>query len=204
MRNIKLSKSFRFLEKNCFFILIIGIMIGGLITGTYIFCNMNESVGKSLSFMSTSFIADHTQKNIMHSVLNGFYTSTAELFVLFILGFCAVLQPLTLAFSFVKGFGLGLMLSQIYSSAGYKGFLIIILLIIPSTLICVFALALGIQESFRMSNSLAKKAFSNKVITGARDDTVTYCKKFLILEVLIIISSAVDGLCSLLFSRILL
>lgn len=204
MRDLKLSRSVRFLEKNSFFILIAGIMLGGVVTGTYVFCNMNGALEKTFSFMSTSFISDHAQSELLRTVLKDFYTSTAELFIVFVLGFCAVLQPVTLAFAFFKGMGLGIMLSQIYSSTGAKGFAIVFLLIIPSTLINVFALSLGIQESFRMSNRMAKKTFTNMVITGSRDETVIYCKKFLILEVLIIISSLADGICSALFSKWLL
>ncbi len=204
MRDNNFSASLNFIEKNCFFILIIGLMISGVFIGTFAFCNMNDTVVKSLSFISQSFIETRSSENFLSVILDGFYSSTIQLSIIFLLGFCCISQPITLLFPFVKGLGLGVTLSQIYASIGYKGFFVILFLIVPFCMVTVFSLALAIQESFRMANTLAKMTFTNAISSGAKNETVIYIKKFLMLEAIMIFASLVDAIFTFVFSKILL
>lgn len=193
-----------FIEKNSFFILIAGIMLGGVIIGTLAFCGMNETSVSKISFIAQDFIVSRSQKGAIDILVETLLKSTGELLVVFILGFWAISQPFEMLVPFLKGLGLGASFAQIYSFAGAKGFLIILLLLIPYSLISVFALIIAIRESIKMSNIFAKKAFYDTNTSGMKNVTRLYCQKFFALEVIMIIASVTNCLCSFLFARFLI
>ena len=203
MKDIK-STGLSFIEQNSFFIFIAGIMLGGVLIGTLAFCGMNEISVSKISFISQGFIGSRAEKGFVEILIDSFLSSTGQLLVVFVLGFWAVSQPLEVLIPFLKGLGLGASLAQIYSSIGIKGFLIILLLIIPYALISVFALIIAIREAIKLSNIFARKAFYDTNTQGMKKITKLYCQKFAILEVLMIIASLVDSTCSFLFVRFLL
>lgn len=203
MQEIKKVDTLSFIEKNSFFILIVGIMTGGVLIGSIAFCGMSSPTN-NLSFIANGFIEKRSNTDFANLLLNTFLSSTGQLFIMFILGFWAVAQPIELFLPLLKGLGLGASLAQIYASTGSKGFLIILLLIIPYTLVFVFAIVIAIREAFKLSNIFAKKAFYDTNTDGMKKITKLYCQKFCILEIIIVIASLIDCLCTFLFSRFLL
>lgn len=196
--------SVSFLEKNSFFILLIGIMLGGVLIGSLAYCNMNESSIGRISFVAQGFIETRTKQSMLSIFMNSFLSSSAPVLIMFVLGFCAVTQPIELLIPFFRGLGLGASLSQIYEFSGVKGFLIILLLIIPYSIINSFGLIIATREGIRYSNILAAKVFSSANCEGMKSVTKLYCEKFFVIEVIMIIAAVVDCICSFVFAGILL
>ncbi len=201
MQGVKVSQSFSFIEKNSFFILIVGLMMGGVLIGSIAFCGLSNDPVNKLSGISQSFIETRAQQTPTDVFFDSLLSSTGQLFALFLLGFWALAQPIEIILPLLKGLGLGATLAEVYASAGIKGFFIILFLILPFTLLSLFALVIGTREAFRLSNIFAKKAFYDTNTTGMVGITRLYFQKFIILEIIIIVASVVDALCSVLFSR---
>ncbi len=204
MQEIKKGQAFSFIEKNSFFILVIGILTGGVIIGALVFCGLDSSSLNKLSFVSAEFVEERSDVDFLKLFFESFLSLTAQLFVVFVLGFWAVSQPVELLIPLLKGLGLGASLAQIYAASGAKGFLIILLLIIPYTLVSVFALVIGIREAVRLSNIFARKAFFDTNTNGMKKITSLYCQKFGILEILMLSASLIDCLCTFVFAKLLL
>ncbi len=204
MQENKKGQAFSFIEKNSFFILVIGILTGGVIIGVLVFCGLDSSSLNKLSFVSTEFVEERSDVDFLKLFFESFLSLTAQLFVVFILGFWAVSQPVELLIPLLKGLGLGASLAQIYAVSGAKGFLIVLLLIIPYTLVSVFALVIGIREAVRLSNIFARKAFFDTNTNGMKEITSLYCQKFGILEIIMLSASLIDCLCTFVFAKLLL
>lgn len=204
MQEIKKGQAFSFIEKNSFFILIVGLMTGGVLIGALVFCGIDSSSLNKLSFVSTGFVEKRSDVDFLNLFIKTLLSSTAQLFAVFVLGFWAVSQPFELLLPLLKGLGLGASLAQIYAISGAKGFLIILLLIIPYTLVSVFALVIGIKEAVKLSNIFARKAFFDTNTHGMKKITSLYCQKFGILEIIMLTASLLDCLCTFVFTKFLL
>ncbi len=192
-----------FIEKNSFFILLIGIMLGGVLIGSLAYCGMSEAYVNKLTFSAQGFVEGRAEKTIFNIFFDSLLSSSLQLFITFILGFWSISQPFELAVPFFKGLGLGASLAQIYAIYGFKGVIIIVLLIIPYELVIVFALVIGVREAIKQSNILARNSFFSSKSHTLNITTKLYFQKFAVLEILMIAAAIIDSLCALAFSWIL-
>ncbi len=192
-----------FIEKNSFFILVIGLMIGGVIIGTLAFCGMDKILTSNISFVTKSFMSLRADQSATEVFLQTLMKSVGQLFFVFLLGFWAVAQPIEFFIPLFNGLGLGSTFAQIFALEGVKAFGVISLLILPYVLISTFALVIAIRESIRLSNILFKNLITTNKNIIMRQTTKLYCQKFLVLFIIMVIASIVDGICALLFSGVL-
>jgi len=193
-----------FFDKNSFFILLLGIMLGGVLIGSLAFCNMNENAIKKMSFIAQGFVETRTGQGFLSILLKSFISSSIPVLIIFLLGFSAVTQPFEFLIPFLKGLGLGASLAQIYQTSGIKGSLIILFLIIPYVIINTFGLIVATREAIRFSNIIAAKAFSSSNSDSLKNITKLYCEKFVIIEVIMVFAAFVDSICSFVFAGVLL
>jgi len=203
MQEFKRKKT-SILERNSLFILLLGIMLGGVLIGSLAFCNMNENAVGTISFISQGFMKTRASQSMLGIFMKSFLSASAPMLLIFVLGFCAVTQPIEFLVPFFRGLGLGASLAQIYSSSGIKGFLIILFLILPYAIISSFGVIIGTREAIRLSNIFAGKAVSSANSEGMKSITKLYCIKFLVLEVVMIIGAIVDCAFSFIFAGVLL
>lgn len=198
------KKTLTFIEQNIFFFILFGIMLCGILIGTIVFCNFSDASADKLSFLAQGYLASRAEDGAFKILWSTFFNSSLLLFVTFLLGFSAVSQPIELTVPFFKGLGLGATVAQIYSISGAKGFIIVLLLVIPSAAITSIVLLLAVKDAVRFSNKLSHIACSTAFVTGMRDTTKNYCNRFFMLEAVTAIGALLDCLCTMLFAGILL
>lgn len=203
MQELKRTRT-SFFDRNRFFILLTGIMLGGVLIGSLAFCSMNDTTAGRISFIAKGFIETRAKLSLSAIFVNTFLSSSGFLLLIFILGFSAVTQPIEILIPFFKGLGLGASLAQIYADSGVKGFLIILLLIVPCAIINSFGIIIAVREAIRFSNIFTSKAISSENGGGMKSITKLYCIKFLVIEVIMMIGAAVDCICSFMFAGVLL
>lgn len=114
--------------------------------------------------------------------------------MIFLSGLCAVGQPFAACALAVRGLGMGVVFSQLYSGFGVKGMLYSAVLVLPNALICSVALVLGAREAICLSNRYAVFSLSDRQQDGLKETLRRYCAKFLVLEAVLAVSAGMDCL----------
>lgn len=168
----------------CVFLVIVGIFIGtvGFVTGNEfsLFKDNFLEVGKDKDFLRFDVF------------IKTFFGNLLFLFVIFICGFSAVLQPLIFACAVCKGMGLGVVASAIYTALGKEAVLQVFVSVVLPSLFVIFAIIIGVREAFYMSVSIAKAIFTEKNFIGLKDAAKLYIVKFVILVALISFGCVVE------------
>ncbi len=169
-------------------IMLIGVFIGSLAAGGM------ENVKVSRLFCSTSFCLDgEANIGFLRLFCISFGTTGAILAVCFLAGLCAVGQPAGVAALLYRGIGIGAAVAYLYTSNGFRGLAVTMLLIVPSAVISSFALILAAREEIRFSNEIAAVLIGKKDMPDGKSALKLYILKFLVLFVIIIISSLIDA-----------
>lgn len=193
-----------YLKKNKFLIGLMWIMLCGVFVGVLSYCNLPKDSLDTLSILERGFVSDRTNCSVFEIIIQSMTTSTLILTGLYLLGFSCIAQPVEVLAIFLRGLGLGTTLAYIYSLNGSKGFLIILLLIVPFATVSSFAMIIGAREAIQMSNILVSYMLSDGNTSGKREVFKLYSVKFLVLEAIIAVSAALDGLSTFLFAGLLL
>lgn len=170
------------------------VVLVGVLLGSLFYSSMDQGTLKSLSNTQSGFVSLRRQMDFSQILLKTLGSSTLFLLVIFLSGLCAVGHPIVICTLALRGIGLGVVLSQLYSSFGVKGMLYSALLVFPNALICSLALVLGARESLCLSNRYALFSLSDRQEDGLRETLKVYCVKFLVLEAVLAVSAGVDCL----------
>ena len=152
--------------------------------------------------LNHGFIKINSGHSVADNFINSFRNTGFLIIILFILGFGAVSQPIEAFILFYRGVALGISVSYTYFHYGFKGFLIALLVILPHAVGSSIILILATRESIRSSNMFAGFAFAGKGNDKANSQVRMYFIKFIVLLVLLVISSILDSLLSGAFQRI--
>lgn len=185
-------------------ILLMTLLLIGVLIGTLAFCNMSQDDFNNFSFITQMFIKNKTEQTFLQSLINSFSTSASLLLICFFLGFSAISQPVEITIPIFRGLGLGASIAYIYVTYGIKGFLISLLLIIPNAVISSISIIIAARESINMSNMFTFFAISNSCENNMKSCIKLYLLKFLILFVIIGLSSVIDSLLAFIFAGMLL
>lgn len=197
------EKKYSFIEENKLFVLIFTILITGIIAGSVTYRYFDVGVLTDLSEYADSFQTQRTTTSFFQLFTDTLSDNSFLLIFLFICGFCSIAQPVEFLAPFYKGLGLGAGISQIYMNKGSKGVLIVAVLIVPYAVIICSALLFAVKESIRYSNRYFIRGVSSRNRCGLAYYTKSYCIRYLLYEILILIGSLVDALCSFLFADLL-
>lgn len=170
-------------------VLLVGVLLGSLFYGS-----MDTGIVKRLKSAQTGYVSLRQNLDFSKILLRTLSSSTAFLLVIFVSGFCALGQPVAVITLAIRGLGLGVVLSQMYSAYGVHGMLYSALLVVPNGLICSLALALGAREAICLSNQYAVYTLSDRQENGLRETVRLYCTKFLVLEAVLAVSAGADCL----------
>lgn len=202
LRNIKdLDKTYRAIAKKN--IVIISLFITffiGMIYGT-IMLSYSSPINNTITSLSKEFFNTRINQPAMQTFLLSIFSSIIFLIILYLLGLCAISHPIVFFTIFFKGLGIGITVTHLYSTYKLKGILFALIIIIIPSIISTISIIIAGKEALRLSTLFLSKIFPK--IDGELSPTTFkfYNIKFIILLIFIIISSIIDLICSVLFSR---
>ncbi len=176
---------------------LLGICLGSLL--------INKSTPLILDYAQTSFNELFFKKindiNFFKSMLSSFVLSLIYLILIFLGGtsFSGILFCPSVFF--LKSASLGIITGYVYSSYGLKGIAFNALVLIPCNLILFLGLLLATKESVVFSYNLASVAMPNGYTVSMFSKFKKYCKSFLIILFIVLLSSLIDALCSSVFIK---
>ncbi len=202
LKNIKdLDKTYKSIAKKN--IVIISLFITffiGMIYGTIIL-SYSSPINNIITSLSKEFFNTRINQPIIQTFLLSISSSIIFLIVLYILGFCAISHPMIFFTIFFKGLGIGITVTHLYSTYKLKGILFALVIIIIPSIISTVSIIIAGKEALRLSTLFLSKIFP-KIDGELSPKTFKfYNLKFIILLIFIIISSIIDLVCSVLFSR---
>lgn len=172
----------------------IGVAYGSVLAGS-----ANAETSESLRRMTDAFLLQREADTFLSAFLSSLLSSGLFVLLLFLCGFSAVGQPGSFFLVVFRGIGLGVTMGHFYSDLGIKGILMSMALIVPASIISSYAILLAGRESIKLSNRFFRVLVCDDVMMPA-GILKTYTVKFLILTLLILLSAAVNGLCTRIFA----
>lgn len=197
MQNNRTSKDF--IHNISFFGFLIALAVLGILFGVMSFCFMDDSFLSEISLAQQNFMEIRKNQDFVHILIKSLCSSTVFLAGAFLLGFSAIAQPIEILIPLIRGLGLGVSVAQIYSQSGKSGILTCMILIIPCTLISMYALVVGVRESVGLSNIFMTNALCSGQTYGLLNSIKLYATKFLVLEAVTAVSAVVDCICTIAF-----
>ena len=173
---------------------LLGVMLVGVLLGSLFYSSMDSNVLGSIGRTGSGFVSLRQHADFPQILLRTLSSSTLFLLVIFLSGLCAVGQPFAACALAVRGLGMGVVFSQLYSGFGVKGMLYSAVLVLPNALICSVALVLGAREAICLSNRYAVFSLSDRQQDGLKETLRRYCAKFLVLEAVLAVSAGMDCL----------
>lgn len=198
MQNSRTSNDF--IHDTGFFTFLIGIATVGVFCGVMSYCFMSADFLKQISLAQSNFIELRRSQDFVQILVKSFFSSTVFVGGAFLLGFSAIAQPVEILIPLIKGMGLGVSVAQIYSQSGKSGVITCALIILPCSLISMYALVVAVREAVGLSNILMTNALSSGQTSGLLGTVKLYSTKFLVLEAVTAVSAAVDCVCTVAFS----
>lgn len=171
-----------------------GVMLVGVLLGSLFYSSMDSNVLGSIGRTGSGFVSLRQHPDFPQILLRTLSSSTLFLLVIFLSGLCAVGQLFAACALAVRGLGMGVVFSQLYSGFGVKGMLYSAVLVLPNALICSVALVLGAREAICLSNRYAVFSLSDRQQDGLKETLRRYCAKFLVLEAVLAVSAGMDCL----------
>lgn len=182
------------------FAIMIAVLLIGVLLGTVSYCFLSNDLSQQLIKSAEEHIEFRINSDFGHILLHSFFASSLFMAAVFLLGFFALGQLPILAVLAYRGMGIGMVLSQCYSSHSGKEAFSAALLVIPSAVIACYALCMAAKEAVRFSTRLLAIVLSNDPCTGIAETTKLYGVRFLALEAVCAASAAADCFCSVLFA----
>ena len=187
-------------NKNYVFIVLIVLFVIGMVYGTLIVKSKSYILLEKLTIITNDYVSIHANQPLINTFANTFFSIAIFILVPYLLGYSSIGQLPTLLIPLFKGLGLGSAMGQLYASYGLKGIGYSALIIIPQTVISLFAIIVACRESIKLSNLLFY-TFASKQGKDINLNTIKlYNIKFLILCVIALVASIVSALSVFLFS----
>lgn len=196
------SKVLIFSSKNLFdvlregyaFFIMYAVYVIGIVLGVLLF----KQNGNTADFAARLFEKNYVF-NIEDRFINKFFSSFFEwlpfMLGIFISGTSAVgmaVSPLIIAY---KGYCYGIVAGFLYTNYFFNGIIYSLIFIIPSTLIAAFGLFFTGKNSFGFSLCLAKQLMPMPKMAGNMyPQLARYCKKFVLLLLITILSALINAL----------
>lgn len=178
------------------------LMLFGVLLGVLAFCFFNKEVILNLANIEDDFLNIRLSENYLSILFSSLLNSSVIIVLLFLLGFYPFAQPLEIIIPIYKGLGYGVTVAQLYYTNGAKGILMSLILILPNALISSYAVFIGVRESLTLSNGLFSHMFLYRKFDNIKETIKLYSVKFLVLEAIISLSSAIDCICCLLYNTL--
>lgn len=189
-------------NKNIIFICLLFLFILGMFYGTLLIKSDNDSVWSQLEIITNEYRAIQIRQSLITTFINSFLSSLIFLIIPYLFGYSSIGQIGTFFISFFYGLGLGCALGYLYMNYGVKGILYSAVIVIPHSVITLFALLIGCRESIKLSNLIFLSFFSGNDRAVNLTTIKLYNVKFFILCLMIVIASVINVLTVMLFSKL--
>ena len=164
--------------------IILGIMfLIGVFIGTQVLTHATDEF-KNMFMEFMGFESNITEKKGFINVIVSAFTSQAILLIIiFIMGLCAIGQPVTLFIFIYQGLGFGLISSYCYHTGDYSDILYLIIVITPKMIMSILLLMVGALESIKMSTLFMKSFFQDVSRDKSKPRLKIYIARFIALLV---------------------
>lgn len=176
-------------------VLIVGFLAGVL----YIYTG-----GEKSSDLINDWFDNVIQRKLDANILNLFFfnitPSVIFIIIIFSLGFSPILSFLIGFCSFLRGVGLGLNVSYVYISYGWRGIIYESIIDIPFNIVMVAILVLSARESMKFSDGIYS-VIKNKI--NVNISVSKYFVKFIVIIIMLIIAAFLNSIFDFLFFKYL-
>lgn len=176
---------------------ILGICLGSIF--------INKKIPFIFDYAQTSFnelfFVKINDNNFLKCMLSSFIFSLIYLILIFLGGtsFSGVLFCPSVFF--LKSISLGIVTGYIYYTYGLKGIAFNALVLIPCNIILFLGLLLAAKEAIVFSYDLASVAMPSGYCVSMFSNFKKYCKSFLFILFVVLVSSFIDAFCSSVFIK---
>lgn len=129
-------------------------VFAGLISGTLIYCFMEDSLSSEVLRLFISFFYDFSSKTKAEILSGLIVTVLPYIFLMFVFGLDLIGAPLSLVFTFFKSLAPTLLFSFLYREYGLKGAEYVFLVLAAGEMLSLFGILLVCSSSYRMSREL--------------------------------------------------
>ena len=178
-----------------FFSFLLGMFYGVLLVAR------SETLFEQFHVFTGEYVGKLRQQSALTCFISSFCAEFFFLFAVYLFGFSAIGQPGSVFLLFFKGLGLGAFMGNFYASHGFRGILFCLIMILPETLIALFALFIACRESIRLSNLFFTGFLPEHEKAVTAETVKLYHVKFLVLTGILFCSALLDSLITVLFAR---
>lgn len=190
VKNGRLSMIIKLLKRHSVTVGLFLLFLSGLVAGALMFRFQTPA-----STLIVSAFRRYNGLVVSNGFLKNLYNlllcNTLTVALLFFLGFSALGAPLVCAVSFIKGAGIGIVSSYLYSTYHLSGFGYCMLSFFPAQIIIMLALFIGMNESYVNSKNLYKTISATK---QSAFDFRLYSLRYLFVALSAALSSLVGAL----------
>jgi stage II sporulation protein M len=196
-----LRTSLEEIKKNKNFIFFALFICAGVIIGVTLICLNDKAFIDNLSFITQGFLRTRANQPVGITLLNSFYSTFAIVFLMFLFGFSSIAQPLTVSLLVFRGLGFGICTGYLYLFYGFKGAIYSTIIILPPFLLTSLCLILASICSIKMSNHFFSTFYKKLNLEMRPDKVKSYCLKFLLFSVFILLVSCLESGLVFVFAR---
>lgn len=189
----KKSFSQTYLVPNLFTLLFAAVLILGVVTGSLLTKQMDVSALSDLGLITEEFMKVKLEQTFWQNFLFSFGSGFLYLFILFLMGFTAISQPLMLGAVFFKGLGLGLSMGYAYSTLGQNGILASMVFLLPNALFISFAILWAAKESLKLSVLFFCQMLSTQSEARLGKRAKKMCVKYICITVFYMVGCALQA-----------
>ncbi len=190
-----------FIKKNKILVFLAIFLLFGIFFGAILMKLADENI---IKFVNTLFLSDFKER-LNKPLLEVFIASISSTFIFVLISFFMglsmwgfILAPII---PFARGVCIGLCEGYLYSAYGIKGICFHALIFLPGIFISSIAVLLMTREAMKISNCFSSSVFSNSN-TGAISTSIKlYFIRSGCITIIILISSVIDLISSLMFSK---
>ncbi len=193
------GKALKNIIENSKIYLLAFLFVSGLIIGA-VSGNTQTEISQKIAEITTSFVYSRNQNGITELVINSFLSNGLLLFLNVFLAFSLIGYPLLIWLPCIKGIGIGAIAGYLYSVYQLTGLGYCILTIFPGAIVSTVALIIACNDSCDYSKNAFMKALRGRG-QYEKDETKIYLIRQAIMIGICIVSSIIDSVFSLAFSR---
>lgn len=181
-------------RKNYILVILMALFVAGMIYGSLIVRSESSELFERLSALTSSYL--HADGSFVRIVARSFTSGVAFIIVAYLFGYSAIAQAATVFIPMFKGLGLGLATGYLYANYGIAGAGYCLLIILPQTIVCMFAILVGCRESVKLSNLLLGAIIVTQQSERVDREVIKlYTVKFLILSIIVLVSAIIYAIC---------
>ncbi|MBO5858313.1 MAG: stage II sporulation protein M [Clostridia bacterium] len=185
------------LENSRVFILI-GLFAIGIIIGSTAIKNNGETAEK-IRYIIGNYAMQRAGQGMSENFFNSLLSNMMFVLVSVFLGFSLIGSPLIMTLPFFKGAAIGAVSGYLYLEYKLMGLGYSVLMIYPSSVICMVALIIIFNESCEYSHNAYLKAINGRG-HFEKDETKLFLIRQFIFSLIVAVSALIDAVCVELFS----